>query len=73
MKKFIINRFEGSFCVCETEDQSTVNIPKYKLPLDCKEGDYLILNSNGMYQKDNEQMKDKKNSIHKKINKILNS
>ncbi|HWT26387.1 MAG TPA: DUF3006 domain-containing protein, partial [Mobilitalea sp.] len=52
MRKFIIDRFEGSYAVCEAEDKSKTTVPKYKLPLDCKEGDYLIQNDDGMYQKD---------------------
>lgn len=63
MKKFIINRFEGSYAVCEAEDKSTSMIPKYKLPLECNEGDCLILNNNGMYDKLKEHPKEKKKKL----------
>lgn len=71
MKKFIIDRFDGSYAICEMEDKSTTIIPKYKLPLNCREGDCLLLNHDGMYQKDNEVPINK--NIKKRINKILNS
>ncbi len=68
MKKFIIDRFEGNYAICETEDKSFVSIPKYKLPLDCKEGDCLIQDADGMYRKDIEA----KNTIDKKIRDKMN-
>ena len=41
MRKLIIDRFEGDFAVCETEDLEFVNFPKAVLPLDAKEGDVI--------------------------------
>jgi hypothetical protein len=71
MNKLIIDRFEGSYAVCQKEDKSLVDIPKYRLPLDCKEGDCLILNSNGMYQMDLEATENKKKRIREKMNRLF--
>ncbi len=40
--KYIIDRFEGTYAVCEDETKNMINIPKYKLPMEAKEGDILI-------------------------------
>lgn len=71
MKKLIIDRFEGNYAVCEREDKTTVNIPKYKLPLDCCEGECLILDGDGMYQKDTEATKNRDKRIKDKMNRLF--
>ena len=38
----VIDRFEGNFAVCETEDRTMLNIRRSKLPANVKEGDVLI-------------------------------
>ncbi|KNY26957.1 DUF3006 domain-containing protein [Pseudobacteroides cellulosolvens] len=43
--KIIIDRFEGEYAVCETEDKKLINIDKDLVPFDAKEGD--ILNIDG--------------------------
>lgn len=71
MNKFIIDRFEGSYAVCEMIDKSIMRIPKYKLPLDCKEGDCLILDAEGMYNKDSEATLAKEKRIREKMNRLF--
>jgi hypothetical protein len=71
MKKLIIDRFEGNYAVCEREDKSTVKVPKYKLPLECYEGDCLILDADGMYQKDKEAAKTREKSIKDKMSRLF--
>ncbi|NLP34988.1 MAG: DUF3006 domain-containing protein [Clostridiales bacterium] len=71
MTKLIIDRFEGSYAICEAEDKSTIQIPKYKLPLDCKEGDCLIKDSNGMIQKDNTSTQRRNNYLKEKLNRLF--
>ncbi|MBW9157224.1 DUF3006 domain-containing protein [Clostridium tagluense] len=39
--KIIIDRFEGSYAVCEKEDRTMMNIPKDKIPPGAKDGDVL--------------------------------
>ena len=71
MNNFIIDRFEGSYAVCEMIDKSIMRIPKYKLPLDCKEGDCLFLDADGMYCKDSETMLTKEKRIRDKMNRLF--
>lgn len=71
MKKLIIDRFEGNYAVCELEDKSTVKVPKYKLPLECKEGECLIQDGDGMYQKDSVSTNTREKRIHDKMNRLF--
>lgn len=73
MKKLIIDRFEGNYAVCEEEDKSMTKIPKYKLPLECKEGDCLILNENDMYQKDEKSTSAREKRLLEKMQRLLQS
>lgn len=43
MRKLIIDRFEGDFAVCETEDLEFINFPKSALPFGAKEGDVIAI------------------------------
>lgn len=71
MKKMIIDRFEGSYAICELEDKSTTTIPKYKLPLECKEGDCLILDKDGLIKKDSELTKSREQTIREKMSRLF--
>jgi hypothetical protein len=71
MTKLTIDRFEGNYAICELPDKSLFSIPKYKLPLHCREGDCLICNSNGMYQMDVEEQKIKEKRILEKMKRLL--
>lgn len=71
MKKFIIDRFEGNYAVCELEDKSFLSIPKYKLPLDCRAGDCLLQDADDMYQKDIETKTTKEKKIRDKMNRLF--
>ena len=47
MQKYIIDRFEGDFAVCENYDtEEIIDILKEKLPNDAKEGDILLKDDN---------------------------
>lgn len=39
----IIDRFEGDFAVVELGDRSMMNIERFKIPQDAKEGDVLLI------------------------------
>ena len=71
MTKLIIDRFEGTYAICEMDDKSKVKIPKYRLPLDCKEGDCLIQDSNEMIQKDNEATDRRNKHLKEKLNRLF--
>lgn len=71
MTKLIIDRFEGSYAICEAEDKSIVKIPKYKLPLDCKEGDCFVQDSDGMVLKDTETTHRREKHLKEKLNRLF--
>ena len=41
--KLTIDRFDGTFAVCELENGSFVNLPKDALPLEAAEGSRLVI------------------------------
>ena len=42
MMKYIIDRFEGEYAVCEDENGAFVNIPKDRFSCDARSGDIVI-------------------------------
>lgn len=71
MKKLVIDRFEGSYAICEDETKTFSKVPKYRLPLGCKEGDTLIQDSDGMLQVAKNETKGNENRIREKMNRLL--
>ena len=47
--KYIVDRIEGDFAVCEAEDQSMIDIALSELPANLKEGDNLAF-TDGLYE-----------------------
>lgn len=71
MKIFIIDRFEGSYAVCEAEDSSIALIPKYKLPPNCKEGECIVQDADGIYQRNTEANTTQARKIRERMNRLL--
>lgn len=71
MKKLVIDRFEGSYAICEDEAKTFSKVPKYRLPLGCKEGDILIQDNDGMYQVAKLETKGNENKIREKMNRLF--
>lgn len=71
MKKLIIDRYEGNYAICEIEDNTMIQVPKYKLPLGCKEGDCLIQDEEGMYQRDDMTTVSKEKRIRDKMSRLF--
>ena len=63
MKTLIIDRFEGDFAVCETQELKFVNIPKAALPDEAKEGDVISISID----------KSQTDKRKEKINGLMNS
>ncbi|MGG7165759.1 DUF3006 domain-containing protein [Clostridium ihumii] len=61
--KFIIDRFEENFVVCEDENGIMKNIEKSLLPKDVKEGD-VILKDNNIFYIDYEETKKLREEIN---------
>ncbi len=70
MRRLIIDRFEGSFAVCEQEDKSFTDVPKYKVPPEAKEGDCLI-EKDGIYTVDYKRIDEKKKLINERFSKLF--
>jgi len=70
MKKYIVDRFEGDFAVCETEDKTFINIKRHILPGDTKEGDCLIEND-GSFSIDLKATEARRQNIRKKLNSLF--
>ena len=68
--KAIIDRFEGVYAVCETENKEYINIPKSELPQGIKEGD--VLNCiNDKWNIDTITTKERKEKIKNKLNSLF--
>lgn len=46
--KYVIDRFECDFAVCEDEEGNMINIDKTTLPIEAKEGDVIIFDCNSV-------------------------
>ncbi len=66
--KYIVDRIEGEYAVCEAEDMSMHNISLSQLPLGLKEGSRLIF-ENGLYI-DDDKNADRRERINDLINKL---
>ncbi|MCB2310621.1 DUF3006 domain-containing protein [Clostridium tagluense] len=62
--KVIIDRFEGSYAVCEKENRAMINVPKDKIPSGAKEGDVLNI-TNDMITIDVEETEKRQREIEK--------
>ena len=62
MIKVIKDRFEGEFAVCEAEKGKMINIEKFRLPANAKEGDVLIVSPDKI-EIDEEETKKRKKRI----------
>ncbi|MCH5317093.1 MAG: DUF3006 domain-containing protein [Eubacterium sp.] len=66
MRKLIIDRFEGDFAVCETENLEFINLPKAALPSEAKEGDGISISiDNSETDKRKEKIEGLMNSLFK--------
>jgi len=71
MKKYIVDRFEGDFAICETKDKTFIKIERHKLPNNTKEGDFLIENDDGSFYVDIEATKERKKHIRKRLDSLF--
>lgn len=61
MKATII-RFEGCYAICMKEDRSILDIKRFNIPMDAKEGDILNINDDDITIQE-EETKDKFNHV----------
>ncbi|MBQ7066967.1 MAG: DUF3006 domain-containing protein [Lachnospiraceae bacterium] len=67
----VIDRFEENIAICQKEDKTLVKIPKYKLPLQIKEGDFITTDSKGVYVIAKEKTEEKKQEIHERFHRLF--
>lgn len=68
--KYIIDRFEGEYAVCEIEAGKFIDIPKADIPKGAKEGDILSKTDNG-YRIEKVETEAKKEEIKKRMNRLF--
>ncbi|NLL72763.1 MAG: DUF3006 domain-containing protein [Clostridiales bacterium] len=71
MKKYIVDRFEGDYAICEDQHNIFVNIRKSNLPSDVKEGDCLIMKDDGSFALDIDESKARIQNISKKLKNLF--
>lgn len=72
MKKFIIDRIEEGYAVCECEDLSHISIPVSSVSFDVREGMIICLQADGTYVRDENEEDEMRNKIIALQNKIRN-
>lgn len=68
--RYIIDRFEGNVAICEDENKNLVSIPKYRLPLEAKEGDCLV-ETDGIIIIDSTESNSRRERIKKKMDRLF--
>lgn len=68
--KIIIDRFEGNYAVCETEEKKFIDIPKSDIPKGAKEGDVLSKTDNG-YCIEKTETETKREEVKKRMNRLF--
>ena len=68
--KLIIDRFEGSFAVCEREDLSHVRVEAGLLPDGAKEGSVIDF-SDGVYTIDEAETLKRRQTVSKKLRRLF--
>ncbi len=62
MKRLIVDRIEGGFAVCETAEETMVNIELSLLPYGTKEGS-IIIENNGVFALSIEEEAERRESL----------
>lgn len=71
MNKYIIDRFEGSYAICEDEEKKFVNIERRLLPPNTKESDCIYTNDKGVFCIDYEATENNKMRIRSKLDSLF--
>lgn len=72
INKVTIDRFEGRFAVCETENRMTVHILKVDVPEKAQEGDILVRgDENQLWTVDTEETESRREAMRNKLNSLF--
>jgi Protein of unknown function (DUF3006). len=70
MKLLSVDRFEGSFVICEDNDKKFFAIEKAEAPSDVSEGDILCITDDGTVKIDREETARRKKDTRTRQNKL---
>lgn len=70
MTRYIVDRIEGEYAVCETEDGQMENVALKELPETVTEGDLLVY-EDGKYRVDPKATTTRKAQIQAKVNDLF--
>ena len=68
--KIVIDRFEGNYAVCETEEKKFIDISKSDIPEGAKEGDILTKTDKG-YRIEKTETEEKREAIKNRMNSLF--
>ena len=71
MKKMIIDRFDGTYAICEDKDKAFFAIDQTELPAGAKTGDVLVITDDGTLEIDVAETERRRNRILEKQKKLL--
>ena len=69
--KYIVDRIEDNYAVCENEDKKIINIELEKLPFPIHEGS-MIYEKNGKFFQDRKKEEERRIYLREKLNRIKN-
>lgn len=67
--KAVIDRFEGNFAICITDDKKQIDIARDKLPQDVKESDIINIDNN-IISIDKKTTESRKTEIEKLMDRL---
>lgn len=70
-EQLVIDRFEGEYAVCETQNRDQQLLERSRLPAEAKEGDCLIISEDGAVTIDVEETARKREAVNKLLQSLL--
>lgn len=71
MERYVVDRFEGLYAICENEEKEFIHIEIEVLPPLVKEGDCLYINEDGVYSIDYEATEENTKRIRSKLDSLF--
>ena len=71
MKKLIVDRYEGTYTICEDKDQKYFAIDTSEMPVDAKPGSVIIISDDGVISVDEEETNRRRERILAKQRKLM--
>lgn len=72
MKQLIIDRFDGTYAICEDKDRAFFAIELGELPANTRVGDVLAISDDGELRVDAEETERRRSRIAEKQRRLLN-